>query len=53
MKMSRASEKWFGMAMAARDLARLLTDEETKAAWRLLAVECEATALAAPVAEGR
>jgi hypothetical protein len=48
MKMSQASEEWFETAMAARNLAMLLTDEEAKAAWDRLAEECEATALTAP-----
>ena len=48
MKMTQASEEWFETAMAARNLAMLLTDEEAKAAWDRLAEECEATALTAP-----
>jgi hypothetical protein len=47
MKMSHTSREWFDAAMAARNLAMLLTDEEAKAARHRLADECEATALSA------
>jgi hypothetical protein len=48
MTMSQESEVWSETAMAARNLARLLADEEAKAAWHRLAEECEAQALTAP-----
>ena len=47
MKMSQKSEEWMEKASAARDVALLLTDEATKAAWLQLADECEVTALSA------
>jgi hypothetical protein len=48
MRMTQALEEWFETAMAARNVAMLLTDEAAKAAWQQLADECEATALSAP-----
>jgi hypothetical protein len=53
MKMNKMAEEWFDTAMAARNLALVLTDEKSKAAWHRFAEECEAAALTVPSLTGR
>jgi hypothetical protein len=47
MQTKRTPLEWFQAAIEARDIARALSDEGSRAAWERLADECDAGARAA------